>query len=154
MRFRELKKQTKPAMDESRSVYKFATYAERVKAVITDMFMIYVPILYLITYVVMNGKDDFQSSQFAPLIGVSIYGFIYAILTSKFGQTIGKKAYIIKVVDARTGKNISFLRALLRFVAFLFTATTLLGLFLPFYRKDKKALHDLICSTVVINIEP
>jgi uncharacterized RDD family membrane protein YckC len=114
------------------------------------MFMIYAPILYLMAYVVMGGKDEFQASQVAPFIGVTIYALIYAILISKFGQTPGKKAYDMKVVDDKTYKNISFLRALLRFVAFLFSATILIGLIIPWYRKDKKALHDIICSTVEI----
>ncbi len=154
MRFRELKKQAKQTKD-TQQVHKlnYAKYSERVKALITDMFMIYVPILYIITYVVMNGKDDFQNSQLAPLVAVTFYALIYAILVSKFGQTPGKKAYIIKVVDANSGENISLFRAFARFIAFLFSATTLLGLLVPFYRADKKALHDIICNTAVISIE-
>lgn len=150
MRFRNIKKSTKAAETKSNPKYIYAPYAKRVKAFITDMFMIYAPVLYIIAYVVMNGKDDFQSSQLAPFIGVTLYGLIYAILLSKFGQTPGKKAYEIKVVDDKSGEYIGFFRALFRFFAFLFTATTLLGLFLPFYRRDKKALHDLICGTLVV----
>lgn len=150
MRFRKLKKNNKLPDVKLHQRYLYSPYSYRVKAFITDMFMIYAPILYLIAYIAMNGKDDFQSSQLAPLIGVSLYGLIYATLLSKFGQTPGKKAYEIKVVDYKTGKNISFFKAILRFIAFLFSATTLLGLFIPFYRKDKKALHDLICGTIVI----
>jgi uncharacterized RDD family membrane protein YckC len=114
------------------------------------MFMIYAPILYIITYIVLDGKDQFQASQLAPLIGVTLYGLIYAILVSKLAQTPGKKAYIIKIVDDKTYKNISFFRALWRFVAFLISATTLIGILLPLYRKDKKSLHDLMAQTIVI----
>jgi uncharacterized RDD family membrane protein YckC len=149
MRFRDLKKQKNIQKKEQIEI-NYATYTDRIKAFITDMFMIYAPILYIITYVFLDGKDEFQASQLAPFIGVSMYGIIYALLVSKLAQTPGKKAYIIKIVDAKTHKNISFLRALWRFVAFLFTATTLLGLFLPFYTKDKKALHDILASTVVV----
>jgi uncharacterized RDD family membrane protein YckC len=150
MRFRNIKKSTKHTEVKTRPRYIYATYAQRVKAFITDLFMIYAPILYVIAYVVMNGKDDFQSSQAAPLIGVTIYGLIYAVLIGKFGQTPGKKAYEIKVVDDKSGEYIGFFRALWRFFLFLFTATTMLGLFLPLYRRDKKALHDLICGTLVV----
>ena len=150
MRFRNIKKNAKTAETKESPKYVYAPYAKRVKAFITDMFMIYAPILYVIAYVVMSGKDDFQSSNVAPFIGVTIYGFIYAILLSKFGQTPGKKAYEIKVVDDKSGEYISFFRALFRFFAFLFSATTLLGLFLPFYRRDKKALHDILCKTIVV----
>jgi len=153
MRFRDLKKkkqlQDKKEKNEQSKVH-YANYTDRIKAFITDMFMIYAPILYIITYVFLDGKEDFQSSQIAPFIGVSLYGFIYAILLTKLAQTPGKKAYTIKVVDDKSLKNIGFIKALWRFVAFLFTATTLLGLLLPLYRKDKKALHDIMASTVVI----
>ena len=154
MRFRDLKKSNKitKAKDSVPSV-NYARYTDRIKALITDLFMIYAPILYIITYLFLDGKEDFQASQLAPLIGVSIYGLIYAMLVAKFGQTPGKKAYIIKIVDSNTHKNIGFFRAFIRFIAFLFTATTLLGLFLPFYRKDKKALHDLIVNTSVIALK-
>lgn len=125
----------------------------RIKAFITDMFMIYAPVLYIITYLFMGGKDDFQTSQYAPLIGVSIYGLIYAILLTKLGQTPGKKAYTMKVVDAKTKENIGFFRAILRFISFLFSATILFGLLVPFYRKDNRALHDLISGTIVIAVD-
>jgi uncharacterized RDD family membrane protein YckC len=154
MRFRDIKKQKKQQeKQQSKPKVRYATYPDRIKALITDMFMIYAPILYLITYVVLGGKDEFQSSQWAPLLGVTLYGVIYAFLISKFGQTPGKKAYEIKVVDDKTYDNIGFFRAFIRFVAFLFSATILLGLLTPFYRKDKKALHDIIASTVEISIE-
>lgn len=153
MRFRNIKKNRKPAESKESQKLTYAPYSYRVKAFITDMFMIYAPILYIITYVAMSGKEDFQSSQLAPFAGVVLYGTIYAILLSKFGQTPGKKAYEIKVVDTKTGEYLSFFRAIFRFVAFLFTATTLLGLFVPFYRKDKKALHDLICGSLVVGLK-
>ena len=154
MRFRKLKKQKqlqdKHLNDEKVRVH-YAKYTDRIKALITDLFMIYTPILYLITYVVLDGKDQFQASQIAPLVGVTLYGIIYATLLSKMAQTPGKKAYTIKVVDAKTYEKISFFRALWRFVAFLLSATTFIGLLIPLYKKDKKALHDMMASTVVID---
>ena len=153
MRFRNLKNNSRTNEKKEPQKLIYAPYSYRVKAFITDMFMIYAPILYAITYVVMSGKDDFQSSQLAPFFGVALYGVIYATLLAKFGQTPGKKAYDIKVVDDKDGQNIGFFRAVYRFVLFLFTATTLLGLFIPFYRRDKKALHDLVCGTIVVAIK-
>ena len=150
MRFRKLKQKTKTKKREKVQVA-YASYPDKIKALITDMFMIYAPILYFIAYIVMDGKDAFQSSQLAPLIAVMLYGLIYAILLSKFGQTPGKKAYDIEVVDDKTYKNLSFIRAFIRFVAFLFSATILFGLLTPLFRKDKKALHDILCNTVEIS---
>jgi len=153
MRFRDLKKQKKQPKDEFKPDVVYAGYVNKIKALITDMFMIYAPVLYIVAYVLMNGKDDFQSSQYAPLVAVTVYGLVYAILISKFGQTPGKKAYSLKVVDAKTYENISLFRALFRFIAFLFSATILFGLIMPFYREDKKALHDLLSGTLEIEVE-
>lgn len=151
MRFRELKKQSnKKQQINDAPAFIYASYTDRIKAFITDMFMIYIPILYIITYIFLDGKDSFQSSTLAQLSGVIIYGIIYAIFISKTGQTPGKKAYTIKVVDVDKGEKISFIKGFLRFVAFLFSATVLLGLLLPFIRKDNRTFHDLLLNTVVI----
>ena len=98
----------------------------------------------------MGGKDEFQESNLAPFIGVSLYALIYSFLVGKFGQTPGKKAYDIKIVDAKTGQLLGFWRSLCRFVMFLFSAAILLGLMTQLYRKDNRTLHDLICGSVVI----
>ena len=156
MRFRKLKKQSKL---KNRNTQKkpltppFARMTDKIKAFITDMFMIYTPILYVITYVVMGGKDAFQASNIAPFVGVTLYALIYAILLAKFAQTPGKKAYNIKVVDKKTLKNISFFRALFRYFVFLVSATILIGLVYPFFRKDRKFIHDIVCNTVEIEVE-
>jgi len=153
MRFRDIKKQkNKKQKEKTLTDVKYATFTDRIKALITDLFMIYIPILYIITYLVLDGKDEFQSSQLAPLVAVSLYGLVYALLVSKFGQTPGKKAYLIKIVDSKTQENISFIRAFYRFTAFLLSATSLLGLLLPLFRADKKALHDIMANTAVIAI--
>ena len=57
------------------------------------------------------------------------------------------------VVDYKSQENLSFIMALCRFVAFLFSATIIVGLLVPFFRKDNKALHDLICGTIEINVK-
>ena len=153
MRFRKLKKQAKTKQEqkaERKETVHYATIPDRIKAFITDMFMIYVPILYIITYAVMDGKDEFQASDLAPLIGVLLYGIIYVLFLWKSGQTPGKRAYSMKVVDAKTHEKITLSQAILRFIGFLFSATILIGLIFPFYRKDKRSLHDLIANTVVL----
>jgi len=153
MRFRKLKKQSKTKQKQTAKLEEkvhYATIPDRIKAFITDMFMIYVPILYIITYGVLGGKDEFQASDLAPFAGVLLYGLIYVLFLWKTGQTPGKRAYTMKVVDAKTHEKISLSQAIVRFLGFLFSATILIGLIFPFYRKDKRSLHDLIANTVVL----
>lgn len=153
MKWRKIKqkKSYKTAQNGAQTLY--PSYTTKIKGFITDLFMIYTPILYLITYVVLNGKEAFQSSALAQFGGVMLYGIIYAFFLFKTGQTPGKKAYLMQVVDVQTQQKLSFFRALWRFVAFLASATTLLGLLLPLYRKDKRALHDLLSGSVEIVIK-
>ena len=150
MRIRDIKKIKNKKHLHTQTKYNYAKTTDRIKAFITDMFMIYVPILYIITYVVMGGKEAFQESNLAPFIAVALYGIIYSIFLSKTGQTPGKKAYEIKVLNEKSGEKLSFLNAYIRFIMFLFSSFTLLGLIVVFYRKDKKSLHDLVCGSVVI----
>ncbi|MDF1878360.1 RDD family protein [Sulfurimonas sp. SAG-AH-194-C20] len=149
MRFRNLKNK-KTKVKKVKILY--ATYPQRIKALITDMFMIYMPIMFLITYVILNGKDELHNSELAPLIATLLYALIYAIFVSKSGQTPGKKANAIKVVDYKSQENLSFMMSICRFIAFLFSATIIIGLLVPFFRKDNKALHDLICGSIEIKV--
>lgn len=150
MRFRDIKKNKHNKPQDNKPEVNYAKTTDRLKAFITDMFMIYVPILYVITYIFMDGKDDFLASDAAPLIAVTLYGVIYSIFLTKTGQTPGKKAYEIKVVDAKSGENLSFIKSFIRYIMFLFSSFTLLGLIVVLYRKDKKSLHDLVCGSIVI----
>jgi uncharacterized RDD family membrane protein YckC len=155
MRFRDLKKQSSKnnQTNNLKQPIKSAYYIYRIKALIVDLFMIYMPIMYIMTYGFLDGKDDLAASTLAPLIATLVYGFIYSIFLSKTGQTPGKKAYDIQVVDAKTHQNIVIFRAFFRFITFLFTVTTVLGLFLPFIRKDKRTLHDILAGTIVRHLE-
>jgi len=155
MRFRDIKnkKLKQNTQKETKPKVLYAKTSDRIKAFITDLFMIYAPILYIITYIFMGGKDEFQESNLAPLMGVTIYGLIYTILVSKFGQTPGKKAYEIKIVDAKTGQLLNIWRSACRYIMFLISAATLIGLMTQLYRKDNRTLHDLVCGSVVVKFE-
>lgn len=127
---------------------------ERTKAFITDMFLIYTPLLYLLTYVVLGDKESFQQGEWPPLLATVVFGLIVTLFWSIKGQTPGQKAYKIRVVDNQTGQKISFFRAYIRFFLLLIGATFLFGILMPLWRKDRKALHDLLSQTKVIYEDP
>ena len=124
----------------------------RIKAFIVDMFMIMMPLAYVTTYVFMNGKDDFQGSEEARWSLSIIYGLIIIVFWIAKGQTPGLKAYSLKLIDEKTKEKISFPKAILRYLCFLFASTTIVLAFLPFFRKDKKTFQDLVANTLVIKI--
>ena len=122
----------------------------RIKAFIVDMFMIMMPLAYATTYIFMNGKDDFQGSEEARWSLSIIYGLIIIIFWVAKAQTPGLKAYNLKLIDAKTKEKISLTKAILRYICFLFSAMSIVLVFLPFFRKDKKTFQDLISNTLVI----
>jgi len=124
--------------------------AARIKAFIVDMFMIMMPLAYATTYIFMNGKDDFQGNEEARWSLSIIYGLIIITFWVLKGQTPGLKAYNLKLIDAKTKEKISFAKAILRYLSFLFSAMTIALAFLPFFRKDKKTFQDLVSNTLVI----
>lgn len=123
----------------------------RLKAAFIDMFFIILPVNYVLA--LFFGFDAFKSSEPNPALGISqfiLVSLTYAFLNSKLGQTPGKKAIKAKIVDAKTFEKIGFLRSYARFIFYVISFISIIGFFLPFFRKDKRALHDLIARTVVV----
>lgn len=67
------------------------------------------------------------------------------------GATPGKKILNIKIVDAKTFKEIDNRQAFTRSIGYFASIITLLiGFFMIGFREDKRGLHDLLAGTVVI----
>jgi uncharacterized RDD family membrane protein YckC len=87
-------------------------------------------------------------TSLATLVGGWLYESI--MISSVHQATLGKMAVGIKVTDMR-GQRLSFGRATGRhFAKFLSALTLLIGYILAAFTERKQALHDLICSTMVI----
>jgi uncharacterized RDD family membrane protein YckC len=81
-------------------------------------------------------------------VGIAYFGFFEG---STSGQTIGKKALGIRVIDYRTGGPIGFGRAVLRFFArYLSALPCLLGYFWMLWDKERQTWHDKLISDVVV----
>jgi len=138
----------------------YAGFFTRVKAYLIDA-VILTAFGYTIgiIYNLATGGFDFSSLRIdvitgAPLISIInfIVGFAYfAYYESSAKQaTIGKQVMDIKVVDM-DGQRLSFGKALLRVVLKIVSMIPLgIGFLLPFFTKQKQALHDLIGKTLVV----
>lgn len=144
-----VKKEEIPEIEVDDSL-KSAPIGSRIKAFIVDMFMIMMPIMYITTYLIMEGKDDFQGSDEARWITAGVFGLIVILFWIAKGQTPGYKAYSIKLIDNDTEEKVSLFKAILRYFIFLISATTIVLSFIPFFRKDKKTIQDLLTKTTVI----
>lgn len=111
MRWREVKKQQKSQNLKNKNAKKGIfgglrfkeklqqIYAmERIKAFITDMFMINMPILYIATYIVLGSKEAFTNNQLAIFICVSLFGIILSLFFCISAQTPGYRYMNLKLV--------------------------------------------------------
>lgn len=152
MRWRDVKNKKYKQEKPQKQVLISSPILWRMKAFITDSFMIYIPILYITTYLILDGKEDFLSNQMAVFVDTFLFGFILSIFFAKSGQSPGFRAYEMKLIDKKTMEKPSFFKAFFRYFCFLISGASVVGLFLCFFRKDKQNLHDIMSQTMAQNV--
>lgn len=88
--------------------------------------------------------------------GIFFFGFpifYYVYLTGAYGQTFGKMAFRIRVVN-EDGSPIGYGRAFLRWLSyFLCDATLYIGYLWALFDKRRQGLHDRVCRTIVVRTD-
>ena len=129
-----------------------ASLGLRLKAFLTDTFLITTPILYIVIYLIMGSGEDFaQNRSLGWGIIFAVHASIILIFWLKNGQTPGLRAYEIKLVDSITKQRVSVIQVLIRYVTTLFAVVSIFLLLYPFFNKDKKTFQDLFSNTTIIN---
>jgi uncharacterized RDD family membrane protein YckC len=83
-------------------------------------------------------------------IGVAYFGYLEG---SPSGQTIGKRALGIRVIDLSGGGPIGFGRAVIRYFGRIVSAIPLLlGYFWMLWDKEKQCWHDKFANDVVVPV--
>lgn len=144
---------TKPTSNKEEITHvESSSVSSRLRAFLTDTFLITTPILYIVIYLIMGSGEAFSEDR---VKGWSIILIIHLLLIIFFwfvkGQTPGLKAYQLKIVDGISKSRISLVQSLIRYVATLFAVVSFFLIFLPFIRKDKKTFQDLISNTIIIH---
>jgi uncharacterized RDD family membrane protein YckC len=155
-RFRDIKQKkasTGAAPGKSRSpfTYPYASLGEKIKAFITDSFMLLMPIMYIVFYLVMGGREAFGEDKLTGWIYIFIpLVIVQTLFLAKTAQTPGYRAYNLRLIDESTGEKPSFLIILFRNLCALLSFFSIIGWVMMFFRKDRKTLHDLLSHTAVI----
>jgi uncharacterized RDD family membrane protein YckC len=112
-------------------------------------------LLTIFTDVSAAGYLDYYADDtdlFNPVIeGFNLFDFAYhGFLVGLWGATVGKRALGLTVLRT-DGSKVGMWRAFGReFAKTLSYLTLLIGFIIVAFRKDKRALHDLIADTVVV----
>lgn len=155
-RFRDIKqgkaKEEKPTVRPISSKGDYASVGLKIKAFLTDAFMLLMPIMYVVFYLIMDGREDFSEHKIQGwayiLLPLVIVQTLFMHLT---GQTPGYRTYNITLIDENTKKKPSLFAIIFRNLAAILSLFTLIGWALMFFRKDNKTLHDLLSATAVVN---
>jgi uncharacterized RDD family membrane protein YckC len=84
----------------------------------------------------------------STLAGLAYYTYLEG---SPSGQTLGKRAMNIRVVDIATGESIGTTRALIRYVGRIISAIPCgLGYFWMLWDNEKQTWHDKLATSVVV----
>ncbi|MDP2850054.1 MAG: RDD family protein [Sulfuricurvum sp.] len=166
MRWRTLK--TKKYSHTTKPKALFAPFWPRAAGFVTDIFMIGLPISLLM--MIVFGYDQMNTAggldvlvhdpkaqsnppnPIASITQIALFLITYVWLWHKSGQTPGKKLARTRVVDALTLQNAPYWKLTLRFIGYFLSFITLIGFFIGLFRKDKRALHDLLSGTAVIRV--
>jgi uncharacterized RDD family membrane protein YckC len=154
---------------------KYAGFWIRFAASFLDTLFLAVPIAIVIYF--LSDGNWFDFSQYQQNIQAALAGNAHKALTNSpqmtmkwellfelavllvtvifwrrwRGATPGKRFVHIKIVDAQTLEDIDNKQAVTRSIGYIVSTIPLLAGFLMVgFRKDKRALHDLLAGTVVI----
>lgn len=119
----------------------------RFKAFIVDSFMITMPIMYFVVYVIMGSGDNFSQNK---VFGWTIILALHALVILNFliikKETPGMRAYNLKLIHTDPEKKINIFQIIVRYIIMIISSITIFGL-LPFFRKDRKTFQDLFSNT-------
>jgi uncharacterized RDD family membrane protein YckC len=122
-----------------------AGFGSRLVAVIIDAIVLAIP--YGIAFAVAGQA---VASVVSLVAGVAYYSYLEG---SPAGQTIGKKALGIRVIDFSSGGPIGFGRALIRYVGRIISGIPCaLGYLWMLWDREKQTWHDKIATTVVVPV--
>lgn len=124
-------------------------FMERLIAFVVDIFMIYTPILYIVTYIILGSKDAFINNDLAIFICFTLYCLVISFMFYKKSQTLGYMYSKIILLNNNNDK-VSFLLSLFRILVFCISMSLLFGFLFPFISKSNKTFHDFLCKTKVI----
>jgi len=118
----------------------------RFAALFVDGLILAIPSIILVVLISQGAANILNA-----IIGLAYYTYFEG---GRTGQTPGKRALGIRVIDFHGGGPIGYPRGLLRYIARIISAIPLfLGYFWMIWDKEKQCWHDKIATTVVVPIE-
>ena len=123
----------------------YPSIAKRIKASVFDSVAVMTVIALLMTVYLYIGVE----TPFLVLLVVLIALLYEPVLVSWKGMTLGHRVCNFRVIDVRTTKKLSFVKAIARFLIKSFLG--IVSLFWIFFTNRQQAFHDMATGSIVIN---
>lgn len=131
------------------SRYEYAGFWIRTGATILDVLIISLP-LSIILGLIFGISEDFSIST-ADIISNVLGLIIWVVCWVQFAGTPGKRLLKLKVLDAKTGGNLTVGQAIIRYIAYIpAILCLLLGIIWVAFDSKKQGWHDKLAGTVVV----
>jgi uncharacterized RDD family membrane protein YckC len=148
LRWRDTKRGKFKKKKENKPSRNISPIINRVKAFLTDSFMIFMPITYVVFYLIMGSRDVFRAHMLSGWFYILIPNFIIITLFLYIkGQTPGYKAYNIMLTDDKGGKPALF-SLVVRYIIFNISIIIPPFFLITFFTKDKLGIHDILSRTL------
>jgi len=148
MRWRDTKKGKFKQKETKKYNPNISPVINRIKAFLTDSFMIFMPITYVIFYLVMGSREGFREHMLMGWVYIMIPHFLVTTAFLFFmGQTPGYKAYNIKLTDDKGGKP-SLFSLTARYIIFTISIIIPPFFLIMFFTKEKLGVHDILSGTI------
>ena len=135
----------------SKNQRNYASSGMKIKAFLTDAFMLVMPIMYVVFYLIMGGREGFEEHKIMGWVYILVPLVIaQTLFMFKTGQTPGYRAYNLSLIDEATGNKPSLFIILFRNLSAILSLFSFFGWLMMFFRKDNKTLHDLLSGTAII----
>lgn len=119
-----------------------ASFGTRLIAALIDGAILFA--VNLVLSLVLKGAG----SALSVLVGLGYYVYLEG---SPSGQTVGKRAMNIRIVDADTGGPLGYGRAVVRYLGRIVSGfACLLGYLWMLWDKNKQTWHDKMATSVVV----
>ena len=142
-----------PKSSKEKLVLKNSSLMLRFKAFLTDTFMLTMPLMYIVTYLVMGSLQDFSSQKALGWFYIMLPHFLLVISLWFFKrQTPGMKAYDLYIVDSITGQKPSVISIVNRYMFTTISIAFIFTMFIPFFNKSRRTLQDLVSGTIIQEI--
>ena len=151
MRWRDIKQGKKDTPKEAKNTIPLhlpVPVFDRVKAFITDTFMIMMPLMYFVFYIVMGSREEFGENMLLGWAYIFIPHFVITVGFWKIkGQTPGYKAYNIKITTT-DGKRPNIFQLIVRYITFTIILMSFIPLLFCFLLKDRRGIYDIVSNTI------